>query len=63
MGDFIEKWVGLEEVAEHLSVSQDAIREWIKKGKLPFYKAGRLYRFRLSEVDDWLMEGKISDGN
>lgn len=63
MEDSIEKWVSLEEVAEHLSVSQDSIREWIKKGKLPFYKAGRLYRFRLSEVDAWLVEGKMSDGN
>ena len=63
MEDSTEKWVSLEEVAEHLSVSQDSIREWIKKGKLPFYKAGRLYRFRLSEVDAWLVEGKMSDGN
>ncbi|MBR0233004.1 MAG: helix-turn-helix domain-containing protein [Synergistaceae bacterium] len=61
MGDSTEKWVSLEEVAEHLGVSQDAIREWIKKGKLPFYKAGRLYRFRLSEVDEWLIDGKIAD--
>ena len=61
MEDSTEKWVSLEEVAEHLGVSQDAIREWIKKGKLPFYKAGRLYRFRLSEVDKWLIEGKIAD--
>ena len=53
MEELSEKWVGIVDVAEHLSVSEDSIREWIKKGKLPYYKAGRLYRFRLSEVDKW----------
>ncbi len=61
MEELSEKWVAIVDVAEHLSVSEDSIREWIKKGKLPYYKAGRLYRFRLSEVDKWLMEGKIAD--
>ena len=56
-----ERWVNLKDIAEHLSASQDAIREWIKKGKIPYCRAGRAYKFRLSEVDRWLMEGKISD--
>lgn len=30
-----EKWVNLEDIAEHLSVSQDTVRTWIKEGKLP----------------------------
>ena len=31
----VEKWVNLEDVAEHLSISQDTVRTWIKEGKLP----------------------------
>ena len=56
-----EKWVNLSDIAEHLSVSQDTIRNWIKSGKLPYYKAGKQYKFRISEVDQWLTEGKITD--
>ena len=33
----------------------------IKDGKLPFYKAGKRYKFKISEVDAWLRDGKISD--
>ena len=36
-----EKWVNLEDIAEHLSVSTDTVRTWIKNGKLPFYRAGK----------------------
>ena len=55
----VEKWVNLEDVAEHLSLSQDTVRTWIKEGKLPVYKAGKRYKFKISEVDEWVREGKI----
>lgn len=53
----VEKWVNLEDVAEHLSLSQDTVRTWIKEGKLPFYEAGKRYKFKISEVDEWVREG------
>lgn len=56
-----EKWVNLEDIAEHLSVSTDTVRTWIKNGKLPFYRAGKRYKFKISEVDEWLRSGKITD--
>lgn len=58
----VEKWVNLEDVAEHLSISQDTVRTWIKEGKLPVYRAGKRYKFKISEVDEWVREGKIQDG-
>ena len=33
----------------------------MKEGKLPIYKAGKRYKFKISEVDTWLREGRISD--
>ena len=56
-----EKWVNLEDVAEYLSVSKDTIRVWMKDGKLPINKAGKRYKFKLSEVDSWLRKGKITE--
>lgn len=57
----VEKWVNLEDVAEHLSLSQDTVRTWIKEGKLPAYKAGKRYKFKISEVDEWVRTGKIKE--
>ncbi|WP_435645069.1 helix-turn-helix domain-containing protein [Butyricicoccus porcorum] len=56
-----EKWVNLEDIAEHLSVSTDTVRTWIKNGKLPFYRAGKRYKFKISEVDEWLRSGRITE--
>ena len=51
----------LEDVAEHLSISQDTVRTWIKEGKLPVYRAGKRYKFKISEVDEWVRKGKIQE--
>ena len=57
----VEKWVNLEDVAEHLSLSQDTVRTWIKEGKLPAYKAGKRNKFKISEVDEWVRTGRIKE--
>lgn len=57
----VEKWVNLEDIAEYLSVSKDTVRLWMREGKLPVNKAGKRYKFKISEVDEWVREGKIKD--
>lgn len=53
-----EKWVGIEEVAQHLDVNKDTIRNWIKKTNIPAHRVGRQWKFKLSEVDEWVKSGK-----
>lgn len=53
-----EKWSNLEEIAEHLGVSKDTIRNWIKKGVIPFQRIGKQYKFKISEIDTWVESGK-----
>jgi len=59
----IERWYNLEEIANHLGVSKDTIRSYIKKGTIPFYKVGRQYKFKLSEVDAWVESGQSADAD
>jgi excisionase family DNA binding protein len=56
-----EKWVNLEDIAIHLSMSEDTVRSWIKDKKLPFYKVGKRYKFKISEVDEWIRAGRLGE--
>ena len=58
-----EKWLSIEDISQHLQVHKDTIRLWIKRGEIPAHKIGRLWRFQLSEVDDWVRSGKSADIN
>ena len=49
----VEKWSTLKEVQEHLGVGRETILHWISLRGMPAYKVGRLWKFKLSEVDDW----------
>jgi excisionase family DNA binding protein len=55
-----EKWVNLEDIAEHLKVSKDTIRVYVKKDIIPFHRVGKQYKFRISEVDAWVESGKAA---
>jgi len=52
----IEPWVSVEDVARHLSIAKDSVYRWIEHRGLPAHKVGRLWKFKLSEVDDWVRQ-------
>ncbi|MXZ91536.1 MAG: helix-turn-helix domain-containing protein [Chloroflexi bacterium] len=52
-----EGWVGIADVAAHLSVAKDSIYRWVDSKDFPAHRVGRLLRFRLSEVDEWVKSG------
>ena len=52
-----EQWVSVDEVAKHLGVARDSVYRWIEASNLPAYKLGRLWKFKLSEVDEWVHAG------
>jgi excisionase family DNA binding protein len=58
MTGLTDKWCSLEETAEYLGVAKDTVRNWIKKTDIPAHKIGRLWKFKLTEVDDWVKSGK-----
>ena len=56
-----EGWVGIADVAAHLSVAKDSIYRWVDTKDFPAHRVGRLLRFRLSEVDEWVRTGGGSE--
>ena len=55
-----EKWSSLDEIAEHLGVSKDTIYRWIANKKMPAHKLGRLWKFKLTEVEEWVRSNGTS---
>lgn len=52
-----EPWVSVDDVAKHLGVVKDSVYRWIERKGLPARRIGRLWKFRLSEVDEWVRSG------
>ena len=56
-----DKWIGIEAAAEYLDVNKDSIRNWIKKESgIPAHKIGKQWKFKKSELDEWVKSGKCA---
>lgn len=57
-----DKWINLDEAAEYLGVKPITIRDWIKKGNgIPAHKIGKQWKFKRSELDEWVKSGKSAN--
>jgi len=55
-----DRWLSVEGIAEYLDVSKETVYRWLEKGSVPAYRLGKLWRFKTSEIDDWVKTGKAS---
>lgn len=57
-----DKWVNIDAAAEYLGVKPVTIRDWIRKGKgIPAHKIGKLWKFKFSELDEWVKSGQSAE--
>ena len=56
----IDNYISLEEAAAYLGIKAPTLRSWIKnpKNEVPAHKIGRLWKFKRSEIDEWVNSGK-----
>ncbi len=54
-----DNYISLEEAANYLNIKPVTLRKWIKQNKdLPAHQIGRLWKFKRSELDEWVQSGK-----
>lgn len=59
MSKIEKQWISIEQLSEYLGISAVTIRFWIRSGKdIPAVRIGRQWRFRISDIDEWIKSGK-----
>ncbi|WP_070089746.1 helix-turn-helix domain-containing protein [Merdimonas faecis] len=58
-----DKWISIDEAAEYLGIKTVTLRSWIRNSKegLPAQKIGKQWKFKISELDEWVKSGKSAD--
>ena len=51
-------YIGLEKTAKNLDIKTLTLRKWIRQNKgLPAHQIGKLWKFKKSELDEWVKSG------
>jgi excisionase family DNA binding protein len=55
-----EPWVSVDDVSKPPGVAKDSVYRWFEHKALPAHKIAGLWKFKLSEVDDWVRSGGVA---
>ena len=56
--DYDNRWLSLADLAAYLGIKQATVYKWIKRKGMPAHKAGKLWKFRKEEIDEWMLSGR-----
>ena len=57
----VERWYSMKEITKYLGVSWDPVLNWIEKQNMSATKIGRLWKFKISEVEAWMRSGQAAE--
>ena len=53
--------MSLEDLSVYLGIKKATVYKWIKRKGMPAHKAGKLWKFRKEEIDEWMLSGKAAE--
>jgi len=56
-----DRWLSVDEIAAYLGIKRDTVYKWITEKRMPAHRMGRLWKFKIYEIDDWVKAGDAAD--
>jgi len=51
-----KRLIDIGELSEYTGLSKNTIYSWVSQRRIPFVKCGRLTKFDLQRIDEWIEE-------
>lgn len=59
--EITDRWLSVQEIAHYLGISKETVYRWLDSKKIPAHKIGKQWKFKTSEVDQWVLTGEASE--
>jgi len=53
--------ININELSEYTGLSTSTIYSWVSQRRIPFVKCGRLTKFDLERINDWIEESSVEE--
>ncbi len=61
--DMPDRRYSTKEICAYLGISRDTLLVWIANKNMPAHKVGRNWKFKTSEIDEWVRRGQAADNS
>ena len=58
--NYQDNYISVDEAAQYLGIKPVTLRSWIKKTDIPTRKIGKKWKFKRSELDEWVNSGRAN---
>ena len=55
--------LNMDDCAKYLGLSKGTLYVWVCRRKIPYLKVGRLVKFDMRKIEEWLKENSVSKLN
>lgn len=56
-----KRLININELSEYIGLSISTIYSWVSQRRIPFVKCGRLTKFDLQRIDEWIKESSVEE--
>ncbi len=60
-GSVNRRLININELSEYIGLSTSTIYSWVSQTRIPFVKLGRLTRFDLQKIEEWIEENSVEE--
>ena len=61
MNDIEDRYYSMPEIMKYLGISRDTALRWIATKQMPAHKIGKNWKFKLSEIEEWVNSGMTEE--
>jgi len=58
-----DRWLSVDDIAAYLGIKRETLYKWLAEKDIPAHKVGRLWKFRIKEIDQWVKSGQADIRN
>ena len=59
--NYMEELLTIDELAKYLKISKHTIYKMLEKGEIPAFKIANQWRFKRSDIDEWIEKHRNFD--
>lgn len=56
-----KRFIGIEDLSQYLGLTKGTLYVWVCQRRIPYLKIGKLLKFDIIEIQDWIEDKRVKE--